>query len=92
MSLEIRNDSSQPRWTPQEAAFTGIRGPSLQARLVVEGQGAIGPGEQGRVLAVVDMPTLSADTFFTLELRGESGRTLKLPNIRFLKAMMEGGQ
>ncbi|MDC0707258.1 DUF2381 family protein [Stigmatella sp. ncwal1] len=92
VSLEIENHSMKPRWTPQEAAFTGIRGPSLQARLVVEGKGMIGPGEQGRVLAVVDMPTLSADTFFTLELRGASGRHLKIPNVRFPKAVMEGVQ
>ncbi|ADO70267.1 conserved uncharacterized protein [Stigmatella aurantiaca DW4/3-1] len=91
VAVLINNHFSQPPWTPRQATFTGTRGPSLQARLVVEGEGMIGPGEQGRVLAVVDMPTLSADTFFTLELRGESGRTLKLPNIRFPKAMMEGG-
>ncbi|MDC0714760.1 DUF2381 family protein [Stigmatella sp. ncwal1] len=89
VSLKIENHSTKSMWAPREATFTGTRGLSLQARLVVDGEGVIEPGAVGRVLAVVDMPKLSADTFFTLELRGEDGHNLKVPDVRFPKAEME---
>jgi hypothetical protein len=55
----------------------------------VEGGDLIEPGAYGWVLAVVDMPTLSADTPFTLELHGKDGRNLKVPDVRFPKAKLE---
>jgi len=42
-----------------------------------------------QVLAAVDTPELSVGAVFTLELRGEDGHTLKIPNVRFPKAGME---
>ena len=92
VSVEIENRSTHPRWTPREATFSRPMGPPLQARLVMEGDGMIEPGEVGRALAVVDMPDLNADTSFTLELRGEDSRSLKIPDVRFPKAVREGGQ
>ncbi|SEN17216.1 Myxococcus xanthus paralogous family TIGR02268 [Stigmatella aurantiaca] len=92
VSLKIGNHLTQPRWTPREATFTGTRGPSFQARLVVEGEGMIKPGAAGRVIAVVDMTKLTADTVLMLELRGDDGRSLRVPNVRFPKAVMEGAQ
>jgi uncharacterized protein (TIGR02268 family) len=92
VSVVIRNRSTHPKWTPREATFTRPLGPSLKARLVMEGGVIIEPGELGRALAVVDMPSLSADTSFTLELRGEDGRSLKIPDVRFPKAVKEAGQ
>jgi uncharacterized protein (TIGR02268 family) len=92
VSVEIRNHPMHPRWTPREAFFRRPIGPPLQARLVMEGDRLIEPGQGGRVLAVVDMPNLSADTSFTLEVRGEDGRSLQIPGISFPKAVMEGDQ
>ncbi|SEU39146.1 DUF2381 family protein [Stigmatella erecta] len=92
VSVQLKNHAQQPRWTPRAATFSRSIGPPLQARLVVEGGGVIEPGKFGRVLAVVDMPSLDADTSFTLELRGEDDRSLKIPNVRFPKAVMEGIQ
>ncbi|MDC0714282.1 DUF2381 family protein [Stigmatella sp. ncwal1] len=89
VAVLINNHSSQPPWTPRQATFTGTLGLSLQTRLVVEGKGAIEPGLTKRVLAVVDTPILSAGAVFMLELRGEDGRSLKIPNVRFPKAVME---
>jgi uncharacterized protein (TIGR02268 family) len=91
VSVEIENLSIH-RWTPREATFTRPLGPSLQARLVMDGDVMIEPREFGRALAVVDMPNLNADTSFSLELRGEDGRSLKIPEVRFPKAVMEGIQ
>ncbi|EAU63738.1 hypothetical protein STIAU_0846 [Stigmatella aurantiaca DW4/3-1] len=90
VSLQIKNQPTQPRWAPREATFTGTRGPSLQARLVVEGEGVIAPGEFAQVLAVVDAPMLNTDTHFTLELRGDDGRSLRVPDMRFPKYGMGG--
>jgi uncharacterized protein (TIGR02268 family) len=92
VSLNIQNRPTHSRWVLREAVFSRPMGPSLQARLVMEGGGMIEPGEIGRALAVIDMPSLSADTSFTLELRGEDGRSLKIPDVHFPKAVMEGGQ
>ncbi|ADO73914.1 DUF2381 family protein [Stigmatella aurantiaca] len=92
VSVRVRNRSTHPKWTPREATFTRSLGPSLKARLVMEGGGMIEPGEFGRALAVVDMPNLNADTFFTLEVRSEDGRSLKIPDVRFPKAVKEGVQ
>ncbi|ADO70646.1 DUF2381 family protein [Stigmatella aurantiaca] len=89
VSVLIRNHPKQPRWTPREASLRRPMGPPLQARLVMKGGSMIEPGEGGRALAVVDMPTLDADTSFTLELRGEDGRSLKIPDMRFPKAVKE---
>ncbi|MDC0708840.1 DUF2381 family protein [Stigmatella sp. ncwal1] len=89
VSLLITNHSTQPRWAPREATFTGTLGLVLRARVVMDGEDMIEPGQTGQVLAVVDMPKLSADTFFTLELRGDDGRSLRVPDVRFPKAGME---
>ncbi|MDC0714199.1 DUF2381 family protein [Stigmatella sp. ncwal1] len=92
VSLKIDNHSTKPKWAPREAKFTGARGSSFQARLVVDGEGMIKPGAYVRVLAVVDEPMLSTDTHFTLELRGDDGRSLRVPDVRFPKFVMGGEQ
>ncbi|WP_225413543.1 DUF2381 family protein [Stigmatella hybrida] len=89
VSLKVKNHFEHPAWIPREATFTGPLGLTLRARLVVEGGDLIEPGAYGWVLAVVDMPALSADTSFTLELRGKDGRNLKVPDVRFPKAKLE---
>ncbi|WP_225413103.1 DUF2381 family protein [Stigmatella hybrida] len=91
VAVVINNGSTLP-WTPREATLTGARGLSLQARLVVDDEGEFGLGFRIRVLAAVDTLALSAGAVFTLELRGEDGRTLKIPGVRFPKAGMEGMQ
>ncbi|ADO68686.1 conserved uncharacterized protein [Stigmatella aurantiaca DW4/3-1] len=92
VSLKIKNQSTQPKRSPREAMFTRTLGSSLQARVVVDGEGVIKPGGFGRVLAVVDAPMLSTDTHFTLELRGDDGRSLRVPDLRFPKFVMGGEQ
>ncbi|SET54004.1 DUF2381 family protein [Stigmatella erecta] len=92
VSLMVRNHFEHPAWIPREATFTGPLGLTLRARLVVAGGDLIEPGVVGWVLAVVDKPTLSADTSFTLELRGKDGRNLKVPDVRFPKAKLEVSQ
>jgi uncharacterized protein (TIGR02268 family) len=89
VSLKVRNHFEHPAWIPREATFTGPLGLTLRARLVVDGGDAIEQGAYGWVLAVVDIPALSADTSFTLELSGKDGRNLKVPDVRFPKAKLE---
>ncbi|MBN9683576.1 MULTISPECIES: DUF2381 family protein [unclassified Corallococcus] len=79
----ILNRSSQSAWSPQEATFLGRVGVPLRARLVTENPGPIPPGEGRRVLAVVEVPETEADLVFTLEVRGEGGRRLTIPGVRF---------
>jgi hypothetical protein len=55
----------------------------------MDGGDIIKPGAHGWILAAVDMPALSADTSFTLELRGKDGRNLKVPAVLFPKAKLE---
>ncbi|SET36534.1 Myxococcus xanthus paralogous family TIGR02268 [Stigmatella erecta] len=92
LAVVITNSPTQPPWTPREATLTGALGLPLRARLVVDAQGAIAPDHKARVLAVVDTPKLLAGAVFTLELSGEDGRRLKIPDVRFPKAGMEGMQ
>jgi uncharacterized protein (TIGR02268 family) len=91
VSAEIVNTATLP-WTPREATFTGARGGSLRARLLVDDKGQIKPGFRMRVLAAVDTQALSAGAVFTLELRGEDGRALTIPGVRFSEAGMERKQ
>ncbi|MDC0712728.1 DUF2381 family protein [Stigmatella sp. ncwal1] len=90
VSMQITNQSRQLKWAPQEATFTGTLGLVLRARLVVDGDGMIDPGEFGQVIAVVDAPILNTDTHFTLELRGNDGRSLRVPDVRFPKYVRGG--
>ncbi|SEM91141.1 Myxococcus xanthus paralogous family TIGR02268 [Stigmatella aurantiaca] len=90
VSLKVRNHFEHPAWIPREATFTGPSGLKLRARLVVDGAEVIKPGASRRVLAVVDMPKLSADKVFALELIGSDGRNLIVPDVRFPKFGMEG--
>ncbi|XXF77146.1 DUF2381 family protein [Myxococcaceae bacterium GXIMD 01537] len=83
VDLKIQNSSGRPPWTPREATLTGRAGLPLRARLVTEKEGAILPGKERRVLAVVESLELSAGSVFTLEVRGEDDRRLVIPNVRF---------
>ncbi|RKG57624.1 DUF2381 family protein [Corallococcus sp. AB011P] len=90
--VNIANGLERPAWTPREAMFVGRVGMPLRARLVAEKPGAIPPGEDGRVLAVVEVPETKADLVFTLELRGDGGRRLTIPDVRFPKPAAEDAQ
>jgi uncharacterized protein (TIGR02268 family) len=89
VAVEINNHSVQAAWIPREATLTGPPGLVWRTRLVMKDKSEISPGMDERVLAVVDTPDLNAATVFTLELRGEDGRSFKIPNVRFPKAVME---
>ncbi|MFY2558961.1 DUF2381 family protein [Corallococcus terminator] len=86
VDVTITNMLGQPAWTPREATFTRRVGLPLRARLVPSIKGAIAPGEEGRVLVVVETPAPKANQVFTVELRGDGGRRLKIPDVRFLKS------
>ncbi|NNB90865.1 DUF2381 family protein [Corallococcus exiguus] len=81
--VKIRNESDHPAWTPGEATFVGRLDLSLRARLVAKQPGPIPPGKWRRVLVVVEMPETKADLVFTLEVRGDGGRHLTIPAVRF---------
>ncbi|RKG55376.1 DUF2381 family protein [Corallococcus sp. AB011P] len=90
--VKIVNRPDHPAWTPREAMFVGRVGMPLRARLVAEKPGAILPGENGRVLAVVEVPKTKADLVFTLEVRGDGERRLTIPDVRFPKPAAEDAQ
>ncbi|MBN8230303.1 DUF2381 family protein [Corallococcus macrosporus] len=83
------NSLDRPAWTPREAMFVGRVGMPLRARLVAKKPGAILPGGYGRLLAIVDVPETKADLVFTLEVRGDEGRRLTTPDVRFPKPAAE---
>ncbi|CAM4513292.1 DUF2381 domain-containing protein [Corallococcus exiguus] len=88
----ILNRPGHSAWTPREATFSGRVGAPLRARLVAVKQGAIPPGENGRVLAVVEVPETKADLVFTVEVRGDGGRLLTIPDVRFPQPRSEDTQ
>ena len=88
--VQISNNSDHPAWTPREAMFTGRVGMPVRARLVAEKPGPIPRGEDGRVLAVVEVPKTQADLVFTVEVRGDGGRRLTIPDMRFPKPAAGG--
>ncbi|RKH43516.1 DUF2381 family protein [Corallococcus sp. AB050B] len=90
--VKIANGLDRPAWTPREAMFVGRIGMPLRARLVAKKPGAIPPGKGGRVLAVVEVPETEADLVFTLEVRGDGGRRLTIPDVRFPKPAAEDAQ
>lgn len=86
VAMKIKNAPDQPAWTPREATFTRRVGLPLRARLVTAGKGVIPPGDEGRALAVIELPESKEDLVFTVEVRGDGGRRLTLPDVRFLKS------
>ncbi|RKG87851.1 DUF2381 family protein [Corallococcus sp. CA049B] len=90
--VKIVNRPDHPAWTPREAMFVGRVGMPLRARLVAKKPGAIPPGEDGRVLAVMEVPETKADLVLTLELHGDGGRRLTIPDVRFPKPAAEDAQ
>ncbi|GMU00992.1 hypothetical protein KH5H1_51120 [Corallococcus caeni] len=90
--VTIFNRPEHPAWTPREAMFVGRVGMPLRARLVAKTPGAIPPGENGRVLAAVEVPEAEADLVFTLEVRGDGERRLTIPDVRFMKPAAEDAQ
>ncbi|NOK16342.1 DUF2381 family protein [Corallococcus carmarthensis] len=90
--VKITNRLDRPSWTPREATFVGRVGMPMRARLVAKKPGAILPGEDGRVLAVVEVPKTKADLVFTLEVRGDGERRLTIPDVRFPKPAAEDAQ
>ncbi|NNC02988.1 DUF2381 family protein [Corallococcus exiguus] len=90
--VRITNNPNRPAWTPREATFVGRVGMPLRARLVTETPGAILPGNERRVLAVVEVPETEADLVFALEMRGDGERHLTIPGVRFPKPAAEDAQ
>jgi uncharacterized protein (TIGR02268 family) len=85
----ISNLPGRPLFSPHGATLTGNGGVTL-ARVVTVPKGAIAPGESVRVLAVVDRLPLTAGLVFTLEVRGEDGRSLVIPRVTLPKPVAEG--
>ncbi|MFY2562827.1 DUF2381 family protein [Corallococcus terminator] len=89
--VNLWNSSDRP-WTPREAVFVGPVGAPLQGRFVLAARGAIPPGGARRVLAVVEVPKTKVNLVFTLEVRGDEGRHLTIPDVRFPKPVSRGSQ
>lgn len=89
VDVRVANQAGRPTWTPREAMLTGGRGVTLPARLVTEDGGKIAPGRFRRVLAVVDPPPADAGTVFDLQIRGDGGRNLTIPRVRFKAPLTE---
>ncbi|NOK19516.1 DUF2381 family protein [Corallococcus carmarthensis] len=82
-NVKISNSLEQPAWTPREATFVGRSGTPLRARLVAKQPGPLLPGEAGRFLAAMEVTATNADLVFTLEVLGDAGRRLTIPDVRF---------
>ncbi|RKH08629.1 DUF2381 family protein [Corallococcus sp. CA047B] len=85
VDVTIWNSPDKQAWTPREAAFTGRVGMPLRARLVTAKRGPIPPGGDGRVLAVAEVQESDASFVLALEVRGDDGRRLLIPEVRFPK-------
>ena len=83
VDVRVFNEVDRPSWTPREALLVGRVGGPLRARLVNVQEGAIPPGEERRVLVIANTQELEARTMFSLEVRGDGGRTLTIPEVRF---------
>lgn len=92
VNVEVQNLAGQQPWTPREATLMGRRGVTLPARLVTVDGGKIAPGEIRRVLAVADPPPPDAGAVFALQIRGDGGRTLMIPRVRFQWRLTEANQ
>ncbi|RKH00230.1 DUF2381 family protein [Corallococcus carmarthensis] len=92
VDVTIWNTSDQQAWTPREATFTGRVGMPLRARLVTAKKGPILPGEERRVIAVAEIQDSDASFVFALEVRGDDGRRLLIPEVRFPKPATGGAQ
>ncbi|NMO17481.1 DUF2381 family protein [Pyxidicoccus fallax] len=89
VDVQIENSASQRPWAPREATLTGRRGFTLPARLVTVDGGKIAPGKTQRVLAVAVPPPPDAGPDFVLQIRGEGGRGLTIPRVRFQELLTE---
>ncbi|NOK09603.1 DUF2381 family protein [Corallococcus exercitus] len=92
VDVTIWNTSDKQAWTPREATFTGRVGMPLRARLVTAKKGPIPPGEERRVIAVAEIQESDASFVFALEVRGDDGRRLLIPEVRFPKPAAGGAQ
>ncbi len=88
----IQNLPNRKPWTPREATLTSKGGATLRVRVVTKGNGVDSPGDFVRVLAVVDELPPSAGRVFTLDVRGDGGRSLAIPGVELPKATTEGEQ
>jgi len=92
VDVQVQNSAGQQPWIPREATLMGRRGVTLPARLVTMGGEKIAPGEMLRVLAVAAPPPQDAGAVFALQIRGEGGRTLTIPGVRFKERLTEAHQ
>ncbi|ATB48036.1 DUF2381 family protein [Corallococcus macrosporus] len=85
VDMMIVNGAGQPAWAPLEATFTGRVGVPLRARIVTDKKLPVPPGESRRVLAVAEIQEADASFVATLEIRGDGGRHLSIPDVQFPK-------
>jgi uncharacterized protein (TIGR02268 family) len=88
----VSNLPGRSLFSPRDATLAGKGGVTVQARVVTVPKGAIPPGEKARVLAVVDKLPPTAGLVFTLEVRGEDGRSLVIPRVTLPKPVAEDKQ
>jgi uncharacterized protein (TIGR02268 family) len=90
VDVVVRYLNGPQPWTPSEATLTGKAGESLRARVVTDKSGESAPGEDVRVLVVLEDPLPDAGLVVTLEVRGADGRSLVIPEVRIPARAREG--
>jgi uncharacterized protein (TIGR02268 family) len=81
VDVKIHNLPGQPPWTPREAVLKTKGGAILRARLVTDVKGAVAPGDEVRVLAVLDTEPPSVDLVVALEVLGDDSRSFVIPRV-----------
>jgi uncharacterized protein (TIGR02268 family) len=89
LEVEIINASGQP-WAPRVATLTSKDGAPVTVRLVSPEVEEIAPGARGRVWVEADDPPASAGVFFTLEVSGVDGRSVRVGNVELAPRSEEG--
>lgn len=92
IDVAIWNRSSNAAWLPQEATLSRPTGMPLRARLVAEKKGPIPPGGEGRILVVTEVQESDSSFVLALEVLGDNGRRLRIPEVRFPKLGAGGAQ
>ena len=92
IEMRVKHLHGPQPWTPSEVTLTSTAGERLRVRLVTDSSGAIAPGEDMRVLVVLEDPPPDAGLVATLEVRGTDGRGVVIPKVEIPARAMEGSR
>jgi len=89
LEVVISNPTGQP-WAPRAATLKSKNGAPVTLRLITPEVEEIPPGMSRRVWVETDEPPASAGVFFTLEVSGADGRSVRVGNVEFAPRTQEG--